>query len=611
MFAMLEKLPPSTVAPANGPPQPKMVTGFVREDLQVPSCQPVNSSMGAVATQSYKPREYQEAAIESIFEYFQSGKTGNPLVVLPTGTGKSLVIGEFVRRVLAQYPMQRCVNITHVKELIAQNCATLLKQWPDAPAGVYSAGLGRKEHCYPITFAGVASAVKQPEKFGHVDLVLIDEAHLVSPKDNTMYQTLIAKFKAVNPYLKVIGFTATPYRLSQGMLTEKGGLFSDVCFDMSGIDAFAWLLTQGYLVPLVPRCTATKLDVSNVNVHAGEYVQKELQQAVDKDELTFATLKETLQLAGDRSHWLVFASGVDHAKHIRDMLDSLNVPATWVHAKMPSTERDANIKAFREGQYRAMVNNGILTTGFDYSAIDLICVLRPTQSPGLWVQMLGRGTRPLYPPGSSIDSQQGRLEAIAASEKKNCLVLDFAANTARLGPIDDPSIPDPKRKGKARPAPVKICDKCSSYNHTRARVCIGCGAEFKQLANIAKGASRAALISGYKEAPLEKPVVEVFDVTRVVYASHQKHGSKSISLRVSYYCGLRRFEEWVTIEYEGYARKRACDWWRARAKQQALVPLTVSDALSRLAELRTPTQIKVWVNKKFPEILGYSYGADQ
>ena len=199
-------------------------------------------------------RYYQAEAIEAIYAYF-SKKQGNPLVALPTGTGKSVVIGEFIRGVYQRYPNQRVMMLTHVKELIEQNLDKLLTIWPTAPAGVYSAGVGRKESNFPITFAGIASVAKKAEAFGHIDLVLIDEAHLVSADQDTLYQKFLADLKKVNPYLKVIGFTATTYRLGLGSLTN-GGVFTDVCYDQTTMEAFNRLVAEGFMAPLIPKRTS-------------------------------------------------------------------------------------------------------------------------------------------------------------------------------------------------------------------------------------------------------------------------------------------------------------------------------------------------------------------
>lgn len=544
-----------------------------------------------------KPRDYQAYAIDSIFRYFEDGGMGNPLVAMPTGTGKSIVIGGFVQRALVTYPGQRIMVLTHVKELIEQNFDKLLQLWPTAPAGVYSAGLRKRESKYPITFAGIGTVARRPDLFGHVDLLIIDEAHLVSPRSGTMYQKFIAALQETNPHLKVIGLTATHYRIGQGLLTNDG-LFTDVCVDMTSLDAFNWFLDEGYLCRLVPKRTRTELDVSNVRVQRGEYNQRDLQLAVDQDEITKAALEEAITVASDRNHWLVFASGVEHAIHVSDKLNALGVSSTYIHAKLTTAERDSRIAAFKAGEYQAMVNNGILTTGFDFPSIDAIIMLRPTQSPGLWVQMLGRGTRPDYTSGYDLATTEGRLSAIASSNKQDCLVLDFAGNTMRLGPINDPTIPRQRRKGGGT-APVRVCERCNSYCHASLIACPYCEFVFPRLVKIKEEASTEDLIAETKE-----PVIETFPVDRIVFAKHERAGSPN-SLRVTYYCGLRMFREWICFEHKGYARKLARAWWRERSNTDP--PETTEDALARTAEIAAPQAIRVWVNKRYPEIMGAEF----
>ena len=139
-------------------------------------------------------RDYQTAAVRSLYDYFEN-RTGNPVIAMPTGTGKSVVIAEFLRSIYTAYPHQRVIVATHVKELIAQNYEKLRIVWPHAPAGIYSAGLGRRDNMQRITFAGIASISKKAALFGHIDLLIIDEAHLVSPAEETMYRGFINALK--------------------------------------------------------------------------------------------------------------------------------------------------------------------------------------------------------------------------------------------------------------------------------------------------------------------------------------------------------------------------------------------------------------------------------
>ena len=550
-----------------------------------------------------KLRDYQDYATSSIFEYF-SNQNGNPLVVMPTGTGKSLVIADFCKRALIKYRGTRIMLLTHVKELIEQDFDKLIKVWPTAPAGIYSSGLKRKDTFYPITFGGVASVVKVKDFniFGKIDLLLIDEGHLVSSKDESSYGKIITALKSINPYLKVVGFTATDFRLGHGRLTEEKHIFTDICVDMSKRESFNWFIEQGYLVPLIPRKPNLEVDVSNIKMRGGEYVDAEAQAAVDKQEITYAACKEMIQLGAGRHKWLIFSSGIEHAQHISQMLDSLDINNTFVHSKMTELERDKRIANFKAGKYQAIVNNGILTTGFDDAEIDMIGMLRLTQSPGLWVQMLGRGTRPFYANGYDLNTKQGRLDSILHSQKQNCLVLDFAGNTKRLGPVNDPVIPRPKSKIKGE-APIKICDACMCYNHTSARFCFNCGQEFSKHLNIKQQSSTDELIA----ANSQQPVTTVFNVDKITYQHHFKEGKPS-SMKVTYYAGLRRFSEYICLEHLGYPAKKAQDWWRAaRGSPNEKAPVTTSEAMREIDVLRKPKRIKVWINKDNPEILDYEY----
>jgi DNA repair protein RadD len=522
-----------------------------------------------------KLRPYQTEAVDSLYQYFGS-HTGNPIIALPTGTGKSVVIAEFCRHVFEAFVGQRIVVATHVMELIQQNHEKLLAHWPTAPAGIFSASVGRRDIA-PITFVGIQTVAKRAAEFGHIDLLIIDECHLVGSSQNAQYLTFIAALAAINPKIKIIGLTATAYRLGMGMLTE-GGIFTDIAFDLTDRLSFNRLIAQGYICPLIARKTQTELDVSNVHKQGGEYIQKELQDAVDKSPVTSAALKEACVQGEGRKHWLVFAAGLKHAANICEMLNLMGVPSAVVSGELPKPERERILRQFKDGTYQAVVNNNVLTTGFDFPGIDLIVMLRPTSSPGLWVQMLGRGTRP-------------------SPNKMNCLVLDFAGNTRRLGPINDPIIPKKKGAGGGGTAPVRLCPVCNTYNHASARECECCGELFPTVIKIDNTASLAPVIAD------DLPVIADFPVTDIQYSRHTKIG-KPPSLRVSYICGLRRFEQWVCLEHPGYAGYKAGVWWHEMGKTPA--PTSIDEALSRVGELRRPASIKVWVNTKHPEIMGTS-----
>ena len=525
----------------------------------------------------FELRRYQHEAVQSVFDYYESGKTGNVVIASPTGTGKSIVIAALIQRILSMWANQRFLILTHVKELLVQNSDKLKAIWPTAPIGIYSSGLSQKDIMQPIIFGGVASVVNVVEAFGHRDLVIVDECHLISPKEGTMYQNVISRMKIINPHLKVIGLSATPYRLGQGMITDEG-IFDDICCDLTGVDSFNRLIAEGYIAPLIPKRTNIEIDTSELRIVNGDYAKGQCDDAADK--VMYDALKETAEQGHDRKSWLIFASGIKSSDHAAEILSSLGISAASVHSKIPAKENDQRLSDFKSGKLRAICGMNKFTTGFDHPPIDLIAMLRPTVSPGLWVQMLGRGTRPF-------------------NEKLNCKVLDFAGNSRRLGPINDPKIPRKKGKGEGT-VPIRICEHCGTYNHASARFCCNpeCNAEFKFQTKLVGSAGTDALLRS------DAPIIEYFNVDRIIYHRHEKVGSPPI-IKVSYYIGLRRFTEYVCLEHSGWAKKRSMDWWRKRHSIEP--PLTTDEALCYVSQLRVPKKIRVWLNKKFPEIMGVEW----
>jgi DNA repair protein RadD len=542
-----------------------------------------------------KIRYYQDNAVCSVLNYLDNHETGNPIVAMPTGTGKSVVIAEIVRRVLARWPNIRFLMSTHVKELIAQNADKLHTMLPGVDLGIYSAGLKQKTALSPVVYGGVASMVKNPKLFGHRHLMLVDECHLISDTNEAMYLTLIDQLKIMNPKMRVVGFTATPYRMGLGLLTN-GRMFDHICYDDTTLERFNRLIAEGYLAMLIPQQTDIYIDNEGVLTSTtGDYVQ-----AQAEDRAMRVTREALTEAVGKYKHtrfsWLIFAGGLKHCYQIRDILTQLGVSCTVIHSNskeypITETERDQRIADFKAGKYQAVINYGVLTTGFDHPPIDMIIMLRLTKSVPLWVQMLGRGTRPfdgdaIFPP------------------KRNCLVLDYARNTRLLGPINDPVIPQKKGLG-AGEAPIKICDCCGTYNHISVRWCVGCGEEFQFAVKIHKQADNAELIRDLD------PVYERFYVTQVFYDRNtaSKHSKTGLdTMRVTYFVKGRDlpFKEYVCIEHNGHARNSAVNWWAQRSATPC--PPTIAEALQQLSSLRTPTMLTVWTNAvPLPQIVRCDY----
>lgn len=519
-------------------------------------------------------RPYQRQAIDALYDYFGSN-AGNPLIVMPTGTGKSVCIAGFVFDAMAAYPDTRILMLTHVKELIQQNYAALLRLWPDAPAGIYSAGLAKRDLHSPILFAGIQSIAKRAQQVQRCDLIIVDEAHLISRSDSSAYRSFIADIQKINGNkVKIIGFTATPYRMDSGMLHEgKGRIFTDIAYEVPMLD----MIRQGYLSPVVPKRTQTQIDVSGVGTRGGEFIAGQLEKAVDLEHITKAAVEEIINGGQDRGSWLVFCSGVDHAHHVRDAIRERGYTAETVTGDTPPATRDRYLTEYKAGRIRCLTNANVLTTGFDAPGTDLIALMRPTQSIGLYVQMVGRGTR-------------------LAPGKDDCLILDFAGNTARHGPVDTVDgrrpVKDDDAKGEA---PVKTCPECDTINHAAARLCVSCGFEFPPAEpKLDTRASSAAVLSSQLQ-----PIWTQVD--GVNYAVHTKAGSPP-SMRVTYLCGLNTYSEWICLQHAGYAREKAIAWWKRRSNIEP--PTTTEEAMARKGELTVPSMIQVRPVGKYTEITG-------
>jgi DNA repair protein RadD len=487
-----------------------------------------------------KLRQYQAEAVESIYDYFESvrqitdGGRGNPLIVLPTGSGKSYVQAAFVRGVLEQWPGQRFLLLTHVKELLQQNGAELVRSWPEAEPliGYYSAGLGKRNTDRQITIAGIQSVYRRAPEFGAIDLVMIDEAHLVPKKGLGMYRQFLDALSTLNPKLKVIGMTATPYRLDSGLLHQgEGAIFSDICYDTD----LKQLIADGYLAPLVTKLGKERADLRQVGTRGGEYIPGQLERAMLNEGLVEAAVAETIQLCEGRSKWLVFCSGVKHAENVRDEFGRRGVIAACITGDTPKADRDAIIRNFKAGRIRALTNVNVLTTGFNVPNIDAMIVLRPTKSTGLHVQMMGRGMRP-------------------APEKSDTLILDFTRNILDHGPLD--KIKVNTKTGEIETEPQRECPECRAPMPAKAIKC-PCGYEVTKTCRLCRMPSpmdaTECVECGYSfvrpSAPKHngKPMLgaavmssntpDWLEVDSVSYRQHNKPG-KPPSLRVArWICG--------------------------------------------------------------------------
>lgn len=360
-----------------------------------------------------KLRPYQEAAVDAVYRHLRE-LDGNPVVVCPTGAGKSIIIAQIASDAVVRWK-GRVLVLAHVQELLEQNADKIRRLCPDVKVGIYSAGLKQRDTESPIICAGIQSVYRRANELDAFDLVIVDEAHLISTEGDGMYRQFLADAKAISPHLRVIGMTATPYRLKSGMICSPDHFLNHVCYEIGVRE----LIRDGYLCRLVSKAGRIKAHTENVAVRGGEFVAGELESLMNRDALVEAACGEIVERTADRQSCLIFASGVEHGKHIARILrEKHNAECGFVCGETPTSEREELLARFRGDSsgtlfgrepLKYLCNVNVLTTGFDAPNIDCIALLRPTMSPGLLVQMVGRGLRQ-HP------------------DKRDCLILDVGGN---------------------------------------------------------------------------------------------------------------------------------------------------------------------------------------
>lgn len=500
-------------------------------------------------------RPYQEEAIKALWRFWKETPEGKPLILAPTGSGKSIIIAEICKRVLEQRPTYKIIVLSHRKEIIAQN-AEALSKLINKPIGIYSAGLNQKT-IRSVTCANIQSIYK---KKVDAQLIICDECHLVGQNSDSMYQKFLSQSNA-----KVVGFTATSMRLDSGSLIGPDKTFSHICYDIS-IQA---LIEQGYLSKLISKRTEQVVDFSEVRKSGYDYNQEALEAKMLP--LVERHAQEILRRTADRKKILVFCSGVAHAKQVSEALGDR---ADYVTGEMVNFVRQAKLTNFMQGNTRYLCNCEILTTGFNYPDIDCIVLLRATQSAALYIQAVGRGSR-------------------IAPHKSNCLILDFGSNIDRHGPIDCITIrnKDGSSKVKTDKMPIKECAKCGALVAIRTRICPECATEFPASSCLEIKPSEKQIISS----------AEIFEVQKITWTKHHKQGSVPC-LRIKYSNKLQEISDFLCFEHGGYAMHRACDKWRLM-RGSLPYPRNTDEALARMYELRLPAQLEVVQEGKFMRIL--------
>lgn len=552
-------------------------------------------------------RPYQIETVDAVHRHICEKDT-NPCVVLPTGSGKSIVMAAVIQKWYAQSPWVRGCVLAHRKELVTQNAEKLRtacsmgglmtvessaisggignEYVTPGEIGIFSAGLGKRDYESPILFASIDSIFKRSGDFAPFNFLFVDEAHRIPPSGDGKYRTFIEGCRRFNKQLRVVGFTATPYRMGCGDICHKDHILNEVCYDAKVTD----LISQGFLCDLKSKVGTVQPKLENVKRnHGGDYITKSLSDAANRHDIVAPAIAEAVRFikADERKSVIFFCVDIKHCQRVSEELRKHGINAPFITSKTPRYERDRLICDFRDRRINAVCNVNVLTEGFDAPHIDCIVLLRPTLSAGLYSQMVGRGLRLFH-------------------SKAFCRVLDYGGCIDEHGPIDLLG---------GEPTVSCICGNCrESFSRAILR-CPECGwvipkieverIERKEAERRMHGreASAKSILSG---------TPEIRKVDAVFVRRHKKSGSPD-SLCVQYRCGLSMYREWICLDHEGFAGQRGMAWWSQRGLMQQ--QSTVSGALENLfltqQLLEWTKTITVIKRGKFWEIINYNQEAKE
>ncbi len=539
-------------------------------------------------------RYYQTDAVAAVYAYLRH-ENGNPCVVLPTGSGKTPLLATICRDVVTRWK-GRVLVLAHVKELLQQAADKLQLICPEVKVGVYSAGLGSRDTDASVIVAGIQSVYKKACELDRFDLIIVDECHLLPPDGEGMYQTFLKDAKVVNPHVRLIGLTATPYRMKSGGLVGPDNLLHHICYEI-GVKE---LIEKGFLCPLRSKSGRHKVDCSDLHIRAGEFVASEVDQLMNTTDNVDAACREIVSQTKDRNSVLIFGVSVDHATRIKETIERFtSQECGLVTGDTASGDRERILRRFKgesfqkdllgseTGPLKYLANVNVLTTGFDAPNVDCVVLLRPTASPGLYYQMVGRGFR-------------------LHETKNDCLILDYGGNILRHGPVDAIQVKEKNGRGGGD-APAKECPKCLAIVHAAVAVCPECGYEFP----LPEKEKHEGIASN--EGVLSGEITDTeWDVETAYYHVHSKRGgsdSDPRTLRIDYRVGFNQYQsEWVCPEHSGWARKKFEKWWSERSNDPPPEDAAQAVRLAEAGSLSIPMNIVVRKvgGEKFDRIIKYT-----
>ncbi len=540
------------------------------------------------------PRWYQQGAIDSVFEYFAEHKDTkkNPLLQVPTAGGKSLIQAELIRTIIDQWPSQKILCLAHIKELLKQNYDELKGQAPHVSSGIFSAGLGRKELFNSVTFAGIQSVWDKAIHVGHIDLIFIDEAHLCPNKSIGRYRHFIDELKKINPYIRIVGLSATPWRLNGGSLTMGADrLFTDISYEIK----IETLIEEGFLCPVSTGEHDKVANFNNLKVSAssGDFTSASITEAMESMDVVKPAVDDALKRAQGKNSLMWFCVSVKHAEMVQDCLNDLGESNRALTGKTAKKERERLIDGFKEFKYRHIISVDTITTGFNAKNADCLVCLRPTQSSALWVQIVGRVMR-THP------------------SKQDALLLDYGGNVERHGPINKIQPPEPPKAKKVEGGSgLRKCPECKEVlsiefleqlQLDRVAYCPSCDFPIEMVErkpNHEVVAAKGSIVDSSGPSTVQR-----IPVDNIYFRRHKKMGSPD-SVRVEYQCGLAVFKDWLCLDHQGSAHVKAWSWFKKMYGNTVNIPNTTDDAMQ--IKPTKPKEVVVDVSGQYPKVLSVEW----
>jgi DNA repair protein RadD len=493
-------------------------------------------------------RDYQKEAVFSLVTAM--GQEQSVLLQAATGAGKTVIICDLLKKLLVSSPKGRVLILAHRRELVQQMADKLARVWPDhPPVSVACSGASKRiMHHGSIVIASIQTLARRIGDVMPFNLMIVDECHRMpdATERDSQYITVLEALRSYNPEMRLLGVTATPFRLGHGYI------YGDGCKE-GNINLFAArhhhigvkdLTGQGFLAPIrgkVNLDSGLAADLAGVTVR-GDYAEGELGALMAKKIYTAAAVRSMETHASERRHIMVFACTIGHCEALTDAFVEAGHMAACVHSRTPKAERDGILRDFVAGKLRILVNVSVLIEGFDAPLTDCIIMARPTLSPALYLQQAGRGLR-------------------TAEGKEDCLLIDLVGNAMQFGQdFDNVRVNIPKISEEDGEAPSKACPECEELVHAAAMECPNCGYLFpeKEVEEAAPpelvDMSFNSVNAGF-EATIERGELEE-------YTSRAEKEMLRVSLYVDQ--SITPIYHYVNYDSEAhwFTKQKSAIWWR-------------------------------------------------